>query len=108
MRGYFPDGSRELQGKVLEAEPPVKLVYEGRAVWSPDLADDPIRLTFEIEAFRSLSKLTFSYEASEQLVEMTTPGWPAVFSSLKTLLETEKPLDLVEVFGPERNPEKQP
>jgi hypothetical protein len=44
---------------------------------------------------------------SDQLARLTTPGWPAVFSSLKTLLETKKPLDLVEVFAPERNPAKE-
>ncbi len=102
--GYFPDGSVELRGTVLAAQAPQKLVYECRAVWNEESADDLNRLSFEIEAYRSLVRLAFTYEASERLVTLARPGWPAVFSSLKSLLETGKPLDLTEVFGPERNP----
>ncbi len=94
----------ELRGTVLAAQAPQKLVYECRAVWNEESADDLNRLSFEIEAYRSLVRLAFTYEASERLVTLARPGWPAVFSSLKSLLETGKPLDLTEVFGPERNP----
>jgi uncharacterized protein YndB with AHSA1/START domain len=107
LTGYFPDGSVELRGRVVAADPGRRLAYEGRAVWHPDLADELNRLTFEIKPYPSMVALTFSYQASEQLVTMAQPGWPAVLSSLKTLLETGKPLDLTEVFGPERNPAKQ-
>ena len=96
---YLPDGRVELTGTILDADRPRLLAYEGTVEMIPD---EPSRLTFNIEAFPSMVRLTVSYEAGEKLTELASGGWPAVLSSLKSLLETGRPLPLDEVFGEAR------
>jgi uncharacterized protein YndB with AHSA1/START domain len=104
--GRFPDGSLEFKGHVLEAESPRRLAFQVDEVsWSEDLdRDGPSRLAFTLEGFRSLVKLTLRNEARPRMLALVSQGWPAVLSSLKSLLETGTPLPLDEVFGPEGNP----
>src|SRR5882724_12193502 len=104
---YFPDGSKEATGKIIEADPPRKLSYESHVEFRTEYETEPSRLTFEIESYPSIVKLKLTYQAGEKLIALSRPGWPAVISSLKSLIETGKALPLVEVFGPERNPAKE-
>ncbi len=106
MTSFFPDGSVEAKGKVVTSEPPLKLSYELETKWSKEFGTDSSRITFEVIPYKTLVKLTLTYEANERLINLTRPGWPAIISSLKTLLELGKPLHLTEVFGAERNPAK--
>ena len=53
------------------------------------------RVAFEIEPYREVVRLTLTHDRLEPGSEMErgiTEGWPMVLSSLKTLLETGRPL----------------
>ena len=102
----FPDGRMEFKGRVLRSERPRMLSFEIEEIcWSDAYADErPNRVSFAIQAFGPLVRLTFRNEATPKLLELVRQGWPAVLSSLKSLLETGTPLPLDTVFGPERNP----
>ncbi|MEV6488211.1 metalloregulator ArsR/SmtB family transcription factor [Actinoplanes sp. NPDC051633] len=73
-------GIADIEGKVLESDPPRRLVTS----W------DPSRVTYEIEPFEDIVKLTVTHEdlATDQDLTDISLGWPAVLANLKTLLET--------------------
>ena len=106
ITGRFSDGSPEFKGRVLEADQPRKLSWEVEEIsWSDEYADEPpSRVSFAIEGFDPLARLTLSNQAAPKLIKLVSDGWPAILSSLKSLLETGNPLPLDVVFGPERNP----
>ena len=85
----------DIVGKVVESEPPRRLVLTWAA---PAEAGDPSkhsRVTFEIEPAYGSVRLTVTHDELEPDSEMLRGisfGWPAVLSSLKTLLETGNPL----------------
>ena len=90
-----------VDGEVIEADPPRKLVQTWRALWSPELvAEGPTRVTWEIsDEDNGISQLTVTHELegaplhAAQVVS-TAPlaqgggGWTWILSDLKTLLET--------------------
>ena len=72
-------------GTVVESDPPRRLVL----TWGPPNSSDVSRVTFDIDEFMGSSKLTVTHrELSEEALRGISAGWPAVLSSLKTLLET--------------------
>ena len=85
-------------GKVVEVSPPNRLVIS----WaSPSQASDPAaysRVTFELEDYDSdMVKLTVTHdelEADSGMAKGISKGWPVVLSSLKSLLETGRGLDV--------------
>jgi uncharacterized protein YndB with AHSA1/START domain len=88
-----------VDGEVVEADPPRKLVQTWRFLWSEEIAaEGPTRVTFEIEdAKGGTSKLTVTHElenapttAAYLAGEIADAGggWSYVISDLKTLLET--------------------
>ena len=80
----------DICGKVVECNPPKRLVY----TWSrPSEAADASkhsRVEIDIEQrIDGLVKLTVSHRDLDQpMFEGVSGGWPAVLSNLKTLLET--------------------
>jgi uncharacterized protein YndB with AHSA1/START domain/DNA-binding transcriptional ArsR family regulator len=87
-----PEGAVNLDGEILEIDPPKKLVTTFKALWAPE--GETTRIMFEIEPMGEACKLTmthFDYEKSKAGVET---GWPIIVAGLKTLLETGKPLNL--------------
>ena len=90
------DGSLQIEGIVVEAEPPRRLVLDEKYVWAPDVAADPVhREVWEIEPAGTMCKLTVSiYEVALDCATMRSilGGLPYIVSGLKTLLETGKPL----------------
>ena len=94
-RDYDNAGLVDIVGKVVESVPPRRLVL----TWAfPADAANPAkhsRVTFEIEPFMGAVRLTVTHDELEPdspMLRGITQGWPAVLSSLKTLLETGKPL----------------
>jgi uncharacterized protein YndB with AHSA1/START domain len=90
------DGSLQIEGIVVEADRPRRLVLDERYVWTPDVAADPVhREVWEIEPVGRMCKLTVSfYEVALDCATMRSivGGLPLIVSGLKTLLETGKPL----------------
>jgi uncharacterized protein YndB with AHSA1/START domain len=93
------DDKRTLQlvGKVVEVSPPRRLVI----TWAnASQASDPAaysRVTFEIEEYENMVKLTVTHDELEAGSGMATgisKGWPVVLSSMKSLLETGRGLDV--------------
>ena len=72
-------------GTVVESEPPRRLVL----TWGrPDDADVS-HVTFDIDEFMGSARLTVTHsELTPEMMRNISAGWPAVLSSLKSLLET--------------------
>jgi uncharacterized protein YndB with AHSA1/START domain len=107
-RGYTSEEMRAhgapdlaVDGEILEADPPNKLVQTWRMLMDPDLAAEGFtRLTYEIaEREGGLSRLTVIHElegaprtaalmAGELEDQGAGGGWSFVLSGLKTVLET--------------------
>ncbi|MGH9381303.1 MAG: SRPBCC family protein [Thermoanaerobaculia bacterium] len=95
-RLMIPDGRIGDSGEVLEIDPHRRLVLSWRVEFMPELrAEGHSRVTFELEPVGESVKLTLIQEIerpdSKQVEEMSR-GWPHLFASLKSLLETGEPL----------------
>jgi uncharacterized protein YndB with AHSA1/START domain/DNA-binding transcriptional ArsR family regulator len=86
-----------IEGTILEADPPRRLVMTFHATWDADVAaDDPTRMAFEIdESGPGVSRLTVVHDgftAQNATYRQVGGGWPFIAAGLKTLLETGEPL----------------
>lgn len=90
------DGGVDWEGQVLVSEPPRILSYTFRMQISErHRAERPSRVTFELQPAGSVVKLVLThddFEGTGATSETTRHGWPAILSSLKSLLETGNPL----------------
>ena len=92
-----PDGSLHISGEVIECDPPRKLTVTFNVNW-PELVEKlgPTLVTYEIEQAGEAVRLTLSQsqdrELSDDILSGGRSGWPAILSSLKSVLETGKPL----------------
>ena len=79
----------DIAGKVVESDPPRRLVLS----WArpEEFADDTkhSRVTFEIEPQGSVVRLMVMHEdLDEKMAKGVSSGWPKILSNLKTMLET--------------------
>lgn len=85
------------RGIVLESIRPRRLSYTWQVQFIEEMRDEnPSRVTFEIEIDGESTRLTLTHdelEAGGKVLEAVRKGWPAILGSLKSLLETGKPLD---------------
>lgn len=92
------DGTGAVEGKVLECEPPTRLVITWHPLYAEELAaEPPSRVTFEIEPAGTVCRLRVTHEGFEegsQVFEQIRQGWSAILCSLKSLLETGEPLPI--------------
>ncbi|MFZ3227409.1 MAG: SRPBCC family protein [Xanthobacteraceae bacterium] len=91
----LPDGRVNVQGKVMEYDPPRKLSVTWHVEWPEDFRKLPECLvTYEIAPAGKAVRLTMmeshSWEVPEAILSGGKTGWPAVLSGLKSLLETGK------------------
>jgi uncharacterized protein YndB with AHSA1/START domain len=93
----FPDGRIADAGEVLLVDPPKRLVLKWRHELQPELrAEGFSRATFELEHLEEVVKLTVTHEidrTGSKFIAAVSGGWPAVLSSLKSLLETGAALE---------------
>ena len=79
-------------GKILEADRPRRLSYTFQHVLSEAAKQErPSRVTFVLEPSGKLVKLTLTHEDFPEgsvVVDGISKGWPAILSSLKSLLES--------------------
>ena len=92
------DGKPALEGKVIEIDPPRRLVTTFAARWAHSeeaMKDRPSRVTWLIEQRGEACRLTVihdDFEGETATYKSVGTGWNPVLSGLKTLLETGKPL----------------
>lgn len=95
-------GEVAISGSVVAADPPRRLVLDWQAAWHDE---PPSRVTWELRQSPSgLTRVTLTHElpnspktalevvGSPEHVDQGGGGWPWVLDSLKTLLETGKPM----------------
>lgn len=88
-----PDGAVHISGEVIECDPSRKLTVTFNVNW-PALIEKlgPTLVTYEIEPVGDVVKLTLiqSHDRpiSDDILSGGRAGWPAILSSLKSLLET--------------------
>ena len=93
------DGSLHISGEVIECDPPRKLSVTFNVNW-PELVEKlgPTLVTYEIEQAGDAVKLTLiqsqDRELGDDILSGGRSGWPAILSSLKSVLETGKPLSV--------------
>lgn len=90
---YWIDGQRAVEGRVLQADPPRKLVTSWAFRRNPRLRrDPPSRVSWEIEPVGpEVTRLTVIHDGFPRPTATFTSvgsGWPVVLSSLKSFLET--------------------
>jgi uncharacterized protein YndB with AHSA1/START domain len=91
------DGSTHIDGEVLVCDPPRKLSVTWNVNW-PGLVEKlgQTVVTYEIteagEAVRLTMTESHERELPEEILSGGRTGWPAILSSLKSVLETGKPL----------------
>ena len=92
-----PDGSTHIDGEVLACDPPRKLSVTWNVNW-PGLVEKlgHTVVTYEIALAGDAVRLTMTEaherELPEDILSGGRAGWPAILSSLKSVLETGKPL----------------
>lgn len=92
------DGKVTEEGVVLEFDPPKRLAYTWHSIFDDEMAKEkPSRVSFDLVQSGAYVKLTVTHadfaEGSKVLPSIST-GWPLVLSSLKSFLETGRPLPL--------------
>lgn len=86
------NGTTTDDGEVLEADPPRRLSYTFHHLLNERAKrEQPSRVTFVLEPHGNLVKLTLTHEGfapGSVVVDGISRGWPAILSSLKSMLES--------------------
>jgi uncharacterized protein YndB with AHSA1/START domain len=90
-------GFKMVDGEILEVEPEKRLIMSWSAHWDDAAAKDrPSRVTYELSAAGpSTTKLHIvhdDFDGPTATYSGSVEGWPLMMSSLKSLIETGKPL----------------
>jgi uncharacterized protein YndB with AHSA1/START domain len=93
----MPDGQVDVQGEVVEWEPPRRLVVTWRVTWHEDMRKLPECLvSYQIDPLGTAVRVTLTeshqWDIPDALLAGGRMGWPLILSSLKSLLETGKPI----------------
>ena len=89
----LPGKSPDVVGKVLESDPPRRLVTSWAPPSEPGNPAKTSRCAFDIEDLNGKVRLTVTHtDLDAQGLKDVSGGWPAVLSNLKTLLETGRTL----------------
>jgi uncharacterized protein YndB with AHSA1/START domain len=93
----MPDGRVDVKGEVIEWSPPRRLATTWTIDWNADMRQlPPCLVSYDIEQAGDSVRLTvtesYSWDVPKALLSGGRAGWPAILSSLKSVLETGKPL----------------
>jgi uncharacterized protein YndB with AHSA1/START domain len=91
------DGTVSDRGEVIEVDRPHRLAYTFVNISEKYKNDRPALATFVIEPYGKLVKLTLTQEGfaeGSKFLDGISKGWPAIMSSLKSILETGHPLEI--------------
>ena len=95
---YVGDGDfKVVDGEILEVEPRRRLSMTWRAHWGADVSKDPeSRVTYELSsAGANVTRLRVVHDQFDKetaTYKGSVDGWPLMLSSLKTLIESGRPL----------------
>jgi uncharacterized protein YndB with AHSA1/START domain len=96
VRYWGRDGKLSDSGTVLESDPPRRLVFTWRVEFDDALrAEGYSTVTFDIESLGGEVKLTVVHDDLREgsgVLQGISGGWPKALASLKSLLETGRPL----------------
>ena len=101
-----PDGALHISGEVVACEPLRKLTFTFNVNW-PALIEKlgPTLVSYDIEPSGDAVRLTMTEShdrpLSDDILSGGRQGWPAILSSLKSLLETGRPL-VIKMAPPEK------
>ena len=93
------DNAVRLHGKVLECAPPTRLVLSWIGKTDPS---DTSQVSFDILQLDGVVKLVVThsgFRADSVMRGNVSKGWPAVLSSMKSFLETGKPINMKAILG---------
>ena len=95
---FVGDGDvKVVDGEILEVEPEQRLVLTWNAHWDAAVSKDrPSRVTYELSEAGPSTRLRLvhdTFEAPTATYSGSVDGWPLMRSSLKSILETGKPLN---------------
>jgi uncharacterized protein YndB with AHSA1/START domain len=97
---YFDGDEISLDCKIIEIEPPKRLVHTFTMSYEPGLAAErPSRVSWVIEKQGEVCRLTLvhdNFDGETETYREVEHGWVDILSSLKTLLETGRPLHIGE------------
>ena len=94
---FTKQGKPIVEGKVLESDPPKRLAYTFVNLSDQYKNEFPALATFVLEPFGKLVKLTLTHTGFQEgstMLPSISKGWPAILSSLKSILETGQPLEI--------------
>lgn len=93
----YPDGTVAVRGEIREVDPPRLLSHTWQALFSPEMAVEPPSLvTWELKGMGETTMLQLRHDgfvSEGPTYQSISQGWAPILNSLKSLLETGKPLD---------------
>ena len=97
-RIMLADGRVADSGTIVEIDPPNRLELTWRNEFRPELTEEGYsRLTYVLEKQGDMVKLVLTHEMEQpavgKFIDAVSNGWPAILSSLKSLLETGEALE---------------
>jgi uncharacterized protein YndB with AHSA1/START domain len=97
FRMWQPDGTLDVEGKVMICDPPKKLAVTWRVMCHEEMRKlAECLVTYQIDDLGKVVRLTMTeahqIELDDKMLEGGRRGWPVILNNLKTLLETGEPM----------------
>jgi uncharacterized protein YndB with AHSA1/START domain len=100
----MPDGRLDIKGRVVEWDPPRRLTMTGGVDFEEFRELPESLVTYDIEPMGGSVKLTMTeahqWDVPDAILAGGRQGWPLILSSLKSVLETGKPIEISVKMGP--------
>jgi uncharacterized protein YndB with AHSA1/START domain len=100
----MPDGKFDIKGEVIEWDPPCRLSVTWGVAFEAFRELPESLVTYDIESMGASVKLTMTeahqWDVPDAILAGGRQGWPLILSSLKSLLETGKPVEVSMKMGP--------